>query len=478
VKTFRILVTIAVLALVDKASGQTLTILYTFPTFADGHSQSGLIQGSDGNFYGTSEFGGDTSLCSEWGCGTVFRITPNGVLTNLHVFAGSPSDGCGPIAGVVQGGDGNFYGTTAGGGDSNNNGDGTVFQITPSGVEVNLHTFHYTDGSQPYGGLVEGSDGNFYGTTDYGGASKSGTVFRISPAGNFTNLWSFTGGADGGIPIAGLVRGTDSNFYGMTYWGGAHNCGTVFRISPSGFLTNLYSFPTPVSAPFVLYQTALIQGSDGGFYATTGYGGNTNLNNGKGYGTVFRISPSGNFTNLCSFPVGNSGFFPITGLMQGSDGNLYGTTGYGPNTNINNGCYSTVFAISPSGTLTTLYSFTGGSDGDGPSFPLAQGSDGSFYGESGGGAQSNGLVFKLSIPLNPPANQVSGFQASGADVVFTIPSVASETYQLQFATDLVSGNWSNVVGVCVSNSIGAALTVTNFGGATGPQGFYRFAITP
>ena len=216
-------------------------------------------------------------------------------------------------------------------------------------------------------------------------------------------------------------------------------------------------------------HAGLVQGTDGNFYGTTLRGGGTG-----NHGTVFRISPSGTYSNLYSFggqPY--DGASPYSGLVQGSDGNFYGMAeggGMGA---------GTVFRISPTGTCTSLYSFIGyPSDGAYPEAGLVQGSDGDFYGTSGGGAYNDGTVFKLTVPLNPPANQISALQIAGNDVAFAVPSVAGETYQLQFTTDLTSGTWSNVSGISVTNSIGALLTVTNFGGAVGPQGFYRFAITP
>ena len=167
-------------------------------------------------------------------------------------------------------------------------------------------------------------------------------------------------------------------------------------------------------------------------------------------------------------------------LVQGSDGNFYGTTYLG---GVNG--HGTVYRISPSGTLTNLYLFTGGSDGAEPFPGLVQGSDGSFYGATGYGGNTNldggngyGTVFRLTIPLNPPANQISAVSRAGSNLIFNIPSVASETYQLQFGRSMAPTNWVNVPGASVTNCIGALLTLTNFGGAVGPQGFYRFDITP
>ena len=248
--------------------------------------------------------------------------------TNLHSFAGRPNDGRNPSAGLVQGTDSNFYGTTSDGGAD---GDGTVFQISPSGGYTNLYSFagHPNDGANPYAALVQGTDSNFYGTTSDGGVNDDGTVFQISPSGSYTSLYSFAGHPnDGANPYAALVQGTDSNFYGTTSDGGVNDDGTVFQISPSGSYTSLYSFaghPNDGSYP----QAGLVQGSDGDFYGTTLYGG-TSTNCNAGCGTVFRISPSGGYTNLYSFAGSpNDGSYPQAGLVQGSDGNFYGTTIYG-----------------------------------------------------------------------------------------------------------------------------------------------------
>jgi uncharacterized repeat protein (TIGR03803 family) len=468
-----VIVLVVVAGRAFNAEAQTETNLHSFVgSPSDGrYPYAGLVQGSDGNFYGTTEGGGTTN-----NNGTVFRISPSGTYTNLYSFGTSPKDGAIPNAGLVQGSDGNFYGTYYGGTSGNCQfGCGTVFRISPSGSETNLHSFpsYSNDGYYPEGGLVQGNDGNFYGTTEGGGTNNNnGTVFRISPSGTETTLYSF-----GSSPFAGLVQGSDGNFYGTTQEGGSSGncesgCGTVFRISPSGNYTNLYSFngrPNDGSGP----QAGLVQGSDGNFYGTTPDGGTNDE------GTVFRISPSGSYTSLHSF-VGypTDGDLPIAGLVQGSDGNFYGTTLYG-GTN-NNGA---VFRISPSGTETTLYSFVGyPTDGGSPAAGLVQGSDGYFYGTTeNGGTNGDGTVFKLTVPLNPPPypiNQITSIQKTGTNIVLAIPSIASETYQLQFSGSMKPTNWVNVAGVSVTNSIGSILTLTNFGGAVGPQGFYRFDITP
>jgi uncharacterized repeat protein (TIGR03803 family) len=348
-----------------------------------------LVQGLDGNFYGTTLYGGVHHN------GTVFRITPAGTLTTLYSFCSKTgcADGYQPFAGLVLATNGNFYGTTAYGG---THGYGTVFRITPAGTLTTLHSFASTDGAYLDAGLVQGTDGNFYGTTHSGGAKGLGTVFKITPAGTLTTLHSFclnwpSTCTDGFYPWAGLIQGTDGNFYGTALGGGANgNYGTIFKITPAGMLTTLHSFCskggcTDGTQPYA----GLVQGSDGNLYGTT-LGGGTSLR-----GTVFKITLAGALTTLHSF-AGTDGTGPYAGLVQATDGNFYGTvSGGGANG------HGTVFKITPAGTLTTLHSFTG-ADGSGATGGLVQGTNGNFYGTTPyGGTSGNGLVFSLSVGLGP-----------------------------------------------------------------------------
>lgn len=253
----------------------TETDLYSFSeTKSNGGPYSGVVEASDGNFYGMDYLGGTSTL------GTVFRITPGGVESIVHSFAGG-SDGSKPSDVPIQASDGNLYGTTAVGGTS---GVGTIFRLTLSGTETILHAFAggTSDGSSPYAGVIEGSDGNFYGTTQTGGASGQGTVYQLTPGGVETLLHSFAGGSsDGADPYAGLIQGADGNFYGTTYNGGASNDGTVYEITPSGVESVLHSFSGSDGANL---KASLVLGSDGNLYGTTFNGG------AGGYGTFFEIA--------------------------------------------------------------------------------------------------------------------------------------------------------------------------------------------
>ena len=397
---------------------QTLTTLHAFAGYPNDGSapNAGLVQATDGNFYGTTYAGGTSSNC-QGGCGTVFRITPGGTLTTLHSF--DWYDGASPSSVLVQGTDGNFYGTTYGGGA--NQYYGTVFKITPGGTFTSLYSFcaqaNCTDGSMPFAGLVQSSDGNFYGTTLEGGSNSGcslgsgscGTVFKITPAGTLTTLHNFcaqSGCADGGNPYAGLVRASDGNFYGTTFERGANGYGTVFKITPAGALTALYSFCPQTNCADGQYPYAgLVQATDGNFYGSTSAGGGGAYHQG---GTVFKITPSGSLTtiyNFCSQPNCTDGDSSVARLLQASDGNLYGTTLHGgAYCTSNSGC-GTVFQITPSGTLVTLLSFDDNSDGKAPFGGLVQATDGNFYGAATYGANpacTAGLggcctIFRLSI---------------------------------------------------------------------------------
>jgi len=311
---------------------------------------------------------------------------------------------------LVQGLDGNLYGTTSGEGTTGaSTTPGTVFKVTPSGTLTTLHSFcaltNCADGEHPYAGLVLSTDGNFYGTTTSGGSHGSGTVFKLTSGGTLTTLYSFcakTNCVDGSGPYAPLVQATDGNFYGTTIRGGKNatrchspnGCGTVFKITPSGTLTTLYFFcsQTNCSDGAFPYGAGLIQGADGNLYGTASSGGSS-----ENLGTVFKITTTGTLTTLHQF---NSARYPYAGLVQATNGNFYGTSYQGGtgSCGTNFGC-GTVFRVTPKVT-SVLYNFCSQSncaDGSNPQAPLIQGTDGNLYGTtSSGGAKSDGSLFKIT----------------------------------------------------------------------------------
>jgi uncharacterized repeat protein (TIGR03803 family) len=285
----------------------TLTVPYNFD-LTDEDAYSGLTLGTDGNFYGATA-GGGTS-----GFGTIYKVTPSGTLTVLHSFSGS--DGYAPFAPPIEGTDGNFYGTTQQGGA--NALYGVVYKITSSGAFTLLHSFDSTDGSGPVAPLVQGSDGNFYGTTVVGGANTSyGEVFKVTASGQLTVIYSFDG-THGGEPYGPLVQGSDGNFYGTTLVGGSIGYGEVFRITAAGKLTVLHNLNgnTDGDQPF----GGLVQATDGNFYGTTEVGG-------LGYGTIFQVNPTPPYPYKVIYNFdGNTAANPLVTLTQHTNGILYGDT--------------------------------------------------------------------------------------------------------------------------------------------------------
>ncbi len=390
---------------------QTYNQLGVFNGANGSHPDAPLVQGADGNLYGTAKAGG------AYASGTVFSVTKAGKITTLYSFCaqgGYCPDGQLPETGLTLADDGNLYGTTSLGGTITGSGiaSGTIFMITPKGELTTLYTFCNNwpcpDGATPQAGLIQGSNGNFYGTTNGGGVppggtNGGGTVFMITPEGALTTLYTFcrlSNCADGLHPDAPLVRAADGNFYGTTQWGGTGGapngcqpfpgCGTFFRLTPGGALTTLYNFCSEANcADGTSPEGALVQAPDGNFYGTTFGGGAYNV------GTFFRITPKGKLTTLRTFDL-TDGFYP-TGVIRANDGNFYGTT-------VNGGAVNSgeVYQITPDGSLTVEYSFGSiGNDGSGPAAPVFQATNGVFYGTttSGGGSSGNGTVFSLAMGL-------------------------------------------------------------------------------
>jgi uncharacterized repeat protein (TIGR03803 family) len=328
----------------------TLTTLHSFHG-TDGAIVSGLVL-ANRELYGTTQYGGaftGSNQCGFIGCGTIFKIAAGGTFTTLYSF--NNIDGSIPST-LIQGADGNLYGTTASGGANHpiqscsGNGCGTIFKITPNGVLTTLYSFcpqsNCPDGANPEAGLVQANDGDFYGTTRGGGSHQvcrvngngrgCGTAFKITPNGVLTTLYSFCSQAnctEGEQPRAGLVQAGNGDLYGTTTAGGASNacagfgCGTVFKITPSGALTTLHSFDlTDGAGP----AAPLIQASDGNFYGTTSADGGSAV----GGGTIFKITATGKLTTLHVLAgTGTEGFAPVAPLVEARSGTFYGTTSDG-----------------------------------------------------------------------------------------------------------------------------------------------------
>jgi len=344
---------------------------------APGDGQSpygGLLQDRDGSLYGVTYVGGVYNV------GTVFRRAPDGTVTVLHSFAGG-NDGANPRKSLVRGSDGRFYGTTAYGGA---NGNGVVFAIDTSGNESVLYAMGSgSDAQNPYGGLLLASDGNFYGLALHGGVNGLGAVFVVTPQGSESVLYSFGAGSDGQLPFGSLVQGSDGALYGLTSAGGAYGYGMAFRLALDGTETDLHDFGAGQDGAHP--YGSLVQAPGGALYGTTRDGGANSL------GTVFALTVGGTESVLYSFGAGSDGANPYGGLLAASDGNFYTLTAGGGAQGA-----GTLVQITPAGGETVLWSFGEGSDGQYPYGGLIETSDGTLYGmTSGGGADSAGTIFSF-----------------------------------------------------------------------------------
>jgi len=379
---------LAVVIVIVTASAMTLhaqkfSVLYrlgsksTDPAYP---SWIGLFaQGRDGNLYSTSQYGGK-------GYGTVFQLTPAGKVKVLRGFAGQNAQGGLPTGGLTLGTDGSLYGTSAGGGLAY----GTVFKITTSGKFTTLHNFNgSTEGETPYAPPIQGTDGNFYGTTCEGYNQVRGVVYKMMPSGKMTILHTFSGRPGSfACPLA-LVQGIDGDFYGTTL--GAGGGGMVFKITAHGEFTALHTFS---STDGQFATGPIIQASDGNFYGTTAKGGSNNS------GTVYKMTPAGALNVLYNFK-GLDGS-PFAGLLQGTDGKFYGAASRG-----GTGTVGGLFQFTSKGKYTGLHSFKFRSPtGDIPLVSLFQHTNGTFYSDTyeGGLKGCNdgcGVLYSLSMGLGP-----------------------------------------------------------------------------
>ena len=461
------------------ALGATMTFVasaQSFKTVASFNGTNGSkptlppIQGTDGQGYGTTFDGG-------FGQGNVFQITAAGLLTSLYSFcANFPncSDGEFPF-GLVQATDQNFYGVTEYGGAHNN--AGTVFKMESGGHLTTLYSFcslmGCLDGQTPEAALIQASNGLLYGTTAYGGAHLGGTVFKISLGGTLTTLYNFCqqgACADGEAPEAPLLQAGNSKLYGTTTSGGTGS-GTVFEMTLDGTLTTLHTFSGTDGA----YPWGLVQGNDGNFYGATQFGGTGNG------GTIFQLTPAGHLTtlhNFCSQANCSDGQNPFTGPVLGSDGNIYGTTTVGGSKG-----EGTAYVITTSGTLKTIHSFcdvrhcSGQSPVQEPSYGVAQDTSGVFFGTTIYGGTGTtctdpspfagcGTVYKLNVGLGAFVKPQPAVGKVGATIDIlgnNLTSATSITFNGTTATFTISSDTLIVATVPAGATSGDIQVVTPSG---------------
>ena len=296
--------------------GGKLSVLNTFTQTNQGTTpEGGIVQARDGNFYGTTYTGGSGAY------GTLYQCVPGtGKLNVLSAFTNGDPGG-NPVGALIEGVDGSLYGTARYGGADNY---GTIFRtnIATATTATLAPVTGGTAGYYPQSDLIQATDGNFYGTTEQGGTYNLGAFFQVTPAGVYTTIYSFTGNDDGSRPLRGVVQGTDGSFYGVCNEGGTYGAGAVYRIdylNTTFKLTALHDFYPPVLDGSNALGN-LVQASDGNFYGTTAGGGAT------GNGTIYEVTPTGGYNQIYSFTDGTDGAAPVAGLTQASDGNLYGTT--------------------------------------------------------------------------------------------------------------------------------------------------------
>ncbi len=468
------------------AQAQTPTTVYAFPGQPGPYNPNieAIAQGRDGNLYLTSAGGnGGAANCTVTYCGEAFYITPSGTVTDVFDFSNNNCsvDNCGngAFGGLTLGVDGNFYGAFYYGGTTGNNGE--VFKLTPAGVLTALHNFTGAgDGSHPYGAPIQATNGTFYGTTS--SAANNSTAYSVTSAGVFTTLHTFTG-TDGQTVYAPLVQGTDGNFYGDTAAGGTSNNGVIFKMTSSGTVTVLHNFTGTDGSNG---SFPLIQASDGNFYGST-YAGGT-----AGAGVIFKITSSGTYTVLYNINGTTDGNGPWGSLVQATDGKLYGIT-----SNMEIGLYGTIYSVTTSGTFTTLYSFTGSTDGGDPLSPLRQHTNGLLYGTTNVGGDVGvcysvvningqpvlvngcGLVYSLNIGKAAFASLVSTSGKEGAKVGILGQGFSSSSV-VKFggtqATTVTLSGTTFLTATVPSAALTGSVTVTT--GSTTLTSNTTFRVTP
>ncbi len=295
------------------STGRLFTDVFDFDHTDGGQAYAGVTLASDGNFYGTTWDGGTGNN------GVFFKVTRSGTYTLLHNFAGYEGgiDGNHPVAAPVEASDGNLYGTTEGTTGSTVI-PSTIYKYTRAGVFSTIYTFNGTVGLVVHSSLIEGADGYLYGTASEGGINGCGTIFKVSTAGVVLQYYSLTSGTDTGCsPVGPLLQGADGNFYGTTQAGGTYSMGTIFKMSPGFVVSTLYSFqgpPTDGEYP----SAGMVQATDGNLYGTASPGSSTY------YGALFEVSTGGTYKVLYMFTP-TFGDFPLGTLIQHTNGKTYGT---------------------------------------------------------------------------------------------------------------------------------------------------------
>ena len=361
------------------APAQTLKALYSFTGAADGGDPfPAVIQDAAGNLYGTTDYAG------KYYAGVVFKVSKTGHETVLYTFTGG-ADGQYPYAPLVRDAAGNLYGTTQYGGTAN---IGVVFKLSPGGKETVLHSFTGgADGVYPYAGLFRDAAGNLYGTTENGGTANLGVVFKISKTGKETVLHSFTGGAkDGSDPAsAGFYMDAKGNLYSVTSQGGTSDEGVLYKLGPKGKLTVLHSFTGGTTDGCYPYGTPAVD-AQGNMYGGTGGCGTSN------FGVVWKVSKNGTETILHNFSGTSDGQSPLAGVILDADGNIYGSTNTGGASG-----FGTAFEIHKNGKFTLLHDFTGGTDGKYLYGGLILDPKGRIYGTTiNGGTGGYGTVWRIT----------------------------------------------------------------------------------
>jgi uncharacterized repeat protein (TIGR03803 family) len=451
-------------------------VLHSFSDGADGQQPyARLVQGKNGALYGTTFLGGTNKG------GVIFKVKPDGSGNAPILSFDSDSTNPGGVAnpsGLVEGSDGTLYGTTGFGGSSRG---GTVFKVNPDGSGyVVLHSFSsaLSGPYEPAAALALGSDGNLYGTTQFGGLAGYGSVFKLSTNGSeYSTLHHFGFGNDGRNPQSSLIQGLDGALYGTSALGGASaqggasGFGTVFRLNADGTgETVLHSFMPSGGDGQCPYTSGLVQGTDGALYGTTQQGGSTAEGGSSGYGTVFKLNPDGKgFILLHNFSASaGDGKYPNSALVQGTDGALYGTTEYGGNDNV-----GVVFRLNTNGQdYAVLYHFgSNAADGRYPGASLVQASDGGLFGTTKfGGAHNLGTVFRLA-PAPPIISAIT--QLPDKTIRLSIKAAPNFMYRVEGSPDRL--HWAPLSDV--TNTTGT-VEFLDSDTATASTRFYRATWVP